>query len=113
MELEMMVFQSRNDYELVCFEHSNLSRIVRPQLTSVVVPSLRSWCSCDASYLTKLMNGEEVDEKQVILPFRIEERDSSEIIKTGLSPTIGNYPIDGTVPFYLSTCTCVQLRNHM
>ena len=37
------------DYELVCFEHSNLARIVRPQLTSVVVPSVRSWCSCDAS----------------------------------------------------------------
>ena len=64
-----------NDFELVCFEHSNLPRIVRPQLTTVVVP-LYDLGAVAMRLLTKLMNGEEVDEEQVILPFGFEERNS-------------------------------------
>ncbi len=63
------------DYELICFEHSILARVVRPQLTSIVVP-LYDLGAVSMRLLTKLMNGEEVDEEQVILPFRLEERDS-------------------------------------
>lgn len=64
------------DYELICFEHSVLTRVVRPQLTSIAVP-LYDLGAVSMRLLTKLMNGEEVDEKQVILPFRLEERDST------------------------------------
>lgn len=64
------------DYELICFEHSILARVVRPQLSSVVVP-LYDLGAVSMRLLTKLMNGEEVDEEQVILPFRIENRDST------------------------------------
>ena len=64
-----------NDYEIICFEHSNLARIVRPQLTSVVVP-LYDLGAVAMRLLTKLMNDEEVEEKQVYLPYRFEERDS-------------------------------------
>ena len=52
-----------------------LARVVRPQLTSIVVP-LYDLGAVSMRLLTKLMNGEEVDEQQVILPFRLEERDS-------------------------------------
>ncbi|WP_318614187.1 catabolite control protein A [Sporosarcina sp. YIM B06819] len=65
-----------SDYELICFEHSILPRVVRPQLTSIVVP-LYDLGAVSMRLLTKLMNGEEVDDKQVILPFRLEERDST------------------------------------
>ncbi len=64
------------DYELICFEHSILARVVRPQLTSVVVP-LYDLGAVSMRLLTKLMNGEEVEEQQVILPFRLEDRNSS------------------------------------
>ena len=68
-------FTVPNDYELICFEHSNLARIVRPQLTSVVVP-LYDLGAVAMRLLTKLMNKEEVEEKQVLLPYRFEDRDS-------------------------------------
>lgn len=64
------------DYELICFEHSILPRVVRPQLTSIVVP-LYDLGAVAMRLLTKLMNGEEIDDKHVILPFRLEERDST------------------------------------
>ncbi|MCG7335544.1 catabolite control protein A [Sporosarcina sp. ACRSM] len=63
------------DYEIICFEHSNMARVVRPQLTSIVVP-LYDLGAVAMRLLTKLMDGEEVSEEQVILPFRLEERDS-------------------------------------
>lgn len=64
-----------NDYELICFEHSNLARIVRPQLSSVAVP-LYDLGAVAMRLLTKLMNNEEIEEKKVELPYRIEDRDS-------------------------------------
>lgn len=68
-------FSVPDDYELICFEHSNLARIVRPQLTSVVVP-LYDLGAVAMRLLTKLMNDEDVEEKKVVLPYRFEERDS-------------------------------------
>ena len=64
-----------NDYELICFEHSDLARIVRPQLSSVAVP-LYDLGAVAMRLLTKLMNNEEVEEKKVELPYRFEDRDS-------------------------------------
>ncbi len=64
-----------NDYELICFEHSLLPRIVRPQLTTIAVP-LYDIGAVSMRLLTKLMNEEEVAEDKVLLPHRIEERDS-------------------------------------
>lgn len=64
-----------NDYEMICYEHSNLTRIVRPQLTSVVVP-LYDIGAVAMRLLTKLMDKEEVADKQVVLPYSIAERDS-------------------------------------
>lgn len=64
-----------DDYELICYEHSNLTRIVRPKLTSVVVP-LYDIGAVSMRLLTKLMDGEEVEEKHIQLPFHFAERDS-------------------------------------
>jgi len=63
------------DYELICFQHSILTRVVRPQLTSVIVP-LYDLGAVAMRLLTKLMNNEEVDDKQIQLPYSFEERDS-------------------------------------
>lgn len=63
------------DYELICYEHSNLTRIVRPKLTSVVVP-LYDIGAVAMRLLTKLMDGEEVEEKYIQLPYHFADRDS-------------------------------------
>ncbi|WP_339251049.1 catabolite control protein A [Sporosarcina sp. FSL W8-0480] len=65
-----------DDIEMTCFQHTLLSRVVRPQLTAVVVP-LYDLGAVSMRLLTKLMNGEEVEEVGVILPFSIEERQST------------------------------------
>lgn len=62
-------------YEIICFEHSNLARIVRPQLTSAIVP-LYDIGAVAMRLLTKYMNNEEIAEKQVDLPYRFAERNS-------------------------------------
>ncbi|MCZ2259712.1 catabolite control protein A [Sporosarcina sp. G11-34] len=64
-----------DDYELICFEHSILARIVRPQLSTVAVP-LYDLGAVAMRLLTKLMNKEEIEEKKVLLPYRFVERDS-------------------------------------
>lgn len=63
------------DMEIICFQHSILARIVRPQLTAIVVP-LYDLGAVSMRLLTKLMNKEEVDETEVILPYYLEERQS-------------------------------------
>lgn len=63
------------DYEIICYEHSNLTRIVRPQLTSVVVP-LYDIGAVAMRLLTKLMSEEEVEEKQIQLPYHFADRGS-------------------------------------
>lgn len=68
-------FSVPGDYEIICFEHTILARIVRPQLTSVAVP-LYDIGAVAMRLLTKLMNKEEIDERQVLLPYRYEDRDS-------------------------------------
>ncbi|MGN7478039.1 catabolite control protein A [Solibacillus silvestris] len=64
------------DVEIISFENSKLARMVRPQLTSVVLP-LYDIGAVAMRLLTKYMNKEEVNDQHVILPHRIEQRDSS------------------------------------
>lgn len=64
-----------DDYEIICYEHSNLTQIVRPQLTSVVVP-LYDLGAVAMRLLTKLMDEEEIEDKHIELPYRFAERDS-------------------------------------
>lgn len=63
------------DIEVISFENSKLARMVRPQLSSVVLP-LYDIGAVAMRLLTKLMNKEEVEQQNVILPHRIEMRDS-------------------------------------
>lgn len=63
------------DIEVISFENSKLARMVRPQLTSVVLP-LYDIGAVSMRLLTKFMNKEKIDEQTVVLPYRIEERDS-------------------------------------
>lgn len=69
-------FSVPDDYELICFQHTMLSRAVRPQLTTIIVP-LYDLGAVSMRLLTKLMNGEEVDETNVILPYHMEVRQST------------------------------------
>ena len=69
-------FSVPDDYELICFQHTLLSRAVRPQLTTIIVP-LYDLGAVSMRLLTKLMNGEEVDETNVILPYHMEVRQST------------------------------------
>lgn len=65
-----------NDVEIISFENSKLARMVRPKLTSVVLP-LYDIGAVAMRLLTKYMNKEEVEQQHVILPHRIEKRGSS------------------------------------
>ena len=67
--------QVPTDIEVISFENSKLARMVRPQLSSVVLP-LYDIGAVAMRLLTKLMNKEEVEQQNVILPHRIEMRDS-------------------------------------
>ena len=64
------------DVEVISFENSKLARMVRPQLTSVALP-LYDIGAVSMRLLTKLLNKEDVAEKNVILPYRIEMRNST------------------------------------
>lgn len=64
-----------DDIEIISFENSKLARMVRPQLTSIVLP-LYDIGAVSMRYLTKLLNKEKVEETNIILPHRIEVRDS-------------------------------------
>lgn len=63
------------DIEVMSFENSKLTRMVRPQLTSVVLP-LYDIGAVSMRLLTKHMNKENIEENNVILPYWIEERKS-------------------------------------
>lgn len=65
-----------DDLEVISSDNTRLSLMVRPRLTAVVQP-LYDIGAVSMRLLTKLMNKEEVDESTVILPYRIEERDST------------------------------------
>ncbi|MGM0843903.1 MAG: catabolite control protein A [Bacillota bacterium] len=62
--------------EVISFDNTRLALMVRPQLTSIVQP-LYDIGAVSMRLLTKYMNKEKVDENTVVLPHRIEERDST------------------------------------
>lgn len=65
-----------NDIEVVGFNNTRISTMVRPTLSTVVQP-MYDIGAVAMRLLTKYMNKEEVGEKKVILPHRIIERDST------------------------------------
>ncbi|MCW4645752.1 catabolite control protein A [Bacillus safensis] len=64
------------DLEVIGFDNTRLSLMVRPQLTTVVQPTYDIGAVA-MRLLTKLMNKEQVDDQIVELPHRIEERQST------------------------------------
>ncbi|MFS0864515.1 catabolite control protein A [Fredinandcohnia sp. 179-A 10B2 NHS] len=65
-----------DDIEIIGFDNTRLALMVRPQLTSVVQP-MYDIGAVAMRLLTKYMNKEQVDEQIVVLPHRIEYRDST------------------------------------
>ncbi|PAQ16696.1 catabolite control protein A [Bacillus sp. FJAT-42315] len=65
-----------DDLEIISFDSSRLSLMVRPQLTSVIQP-LYDIGAVAMRLLTKYMNKEEVESSIVVLPHRIEKRGST------------------------------------
>lgn len=65
-----------NDIEVISFENSKLARMSRPQLTSMVLP-LYDIGAVAMRLLTKIMSKEDIADLQVILPHRMEERQSA------------------------------------
>ncbi|MFB1080390.1 catabolite control protein A [Jeotgalibacillus sp. JSM ZJ347] len=64
------------DVEVMSFDNTKLALMVRPQLTSVVQP-LYDIGAVAMRLLTKLMNKETIEDQTVVLPHRIEERQST------------------------------------
>ncbi|WML59447.1 catabolite control protein A [Neobacillus sp. PS2-9] len=64
------------DFEVITSDNTRLSLMVRPQLTTIVQP-LYDIGAVAMRLLTKLMNKEGVEEQIVVLPHRIEHRDST------------------------------------
>jgi LacI family transcriptional regulator len=64
------------DFEVISSDNTRLAMMVRPQLTTIVQP-LYDIGAVAMRLLTKLMNKEEVDDQTVVLPHRIEFRDST------------------------------------
>ena len=69
-------FKVPDDVQVISFDNTKLTLMVRPQVTTVVQP-LYDIGAVAMRLLTKLMNEEEVQEPTVILPHRIEERNST------------------------------------
>ncbi|WP_433743752.1 catabolite control protein A [Falsibacillus pallidus] len=65
-----------DDLEVITSDNTRLALMVRPQLTSIVQP-LYDIGAVAMRLLTKYMNKEEVKDHIVVLPHRIEHRDSS------------------------------------
>ncbi|MDQ0272146.1 catabolite control protein A [Cytobacillus purgationiresistens] len=64
------------DFQVISSDSTRLALMVRPQLTSVIQP-LYDIGAVAMRLLTKYMNKEEVTDHIVVLPHRIEERDST------------------------------------
>ncbi|MGE7765117.1 catabolite control protein A [Peribacillus sp. NPDC096540] len=66
------------DFEVISFDNTRLTLMVRPQITTIVQP-LYDIGAVAMRLLTKLMNKEKVEEghEKVILPHRIEKRQST------------------------------------
>ncbi len=67
------------DIEVIGFNNTRVAMMVRPTLTTVMQP-MYDIGAVGMRLLTKYMNKEEVDEKEVILPHRIIERNSTKKI---------------------------------
>ncbi|WP_195891933.1 catabolite control protein A [Neobacillus dielmonensis] len=65
-----------DDFEVITSDNTRLTLMVRPQLTTVVQP-LYDIGAVSMRLLTKLMNKEKVDESIVVLPHRVEHRQST------------------------------------
>lgn len=65
-----------DDIEVCGFNNTRISTMVRPMLSTVVQP-MYDIGAVAMRLLTKYMNNEDIDEKKVILPHRIIERDST------------------------------------
>lgn len=65
------------DMEIFGFDNTRLATMVRPTLSTVVQP-MYDIGAVAMRLLTKLMNKEEVEEQNVILPHRIIERNSTQ-----------------------------------
>lgn len=64
------------DIEVVGFDNTRLASMVRPTLSTIVQP-MYDIGAVAMRLLTKYMNKEEVTDKKVVLPHRIEERNST------------------------------------
>ena len=64
------------DIEVISFDNTKLTLMVRPQLTTIVQP-LYDIGAVAMRLLTKLMDKESVSEQTVVLPHRIEDRQST------------------------------------
>lgn len=69
-------FKIPEDFEVITSDNTRLSLMVRPQLTTIVQP-LYDIGAVSMRLLTKLMNKEKVSENTVVLPHRIEQRQST------------------------------------
>lgn len=65
-----------SDIEVFGFDNTRLAQMVRPTLSTIVQP-MYDIGAVAMRLLTKFMNKEEVDEQKVILPHRIEKRNST------------------------------------
>ncbi|WP_442595529.1 catabolite control protein A [Neobacillus sp. D3-1R] len=69
-------YEIPKDFEVISSDNTRLALMVRPQLTSVVQP-LYDIGAVAMRLLTKYMNKETVDDSIVVLPHRIEHRQST------------------------------------
>lgn len=69
-------FRVPEDFEVIGFDDTRLATMVRPTLTSVVQP-MYDIGAVSMRLLTKYMNKEEVDHHIIVLPHRIEIRQST------------------------------------
>ncbi|MGM9924291.1 MAG: catabolite control protein A [Bacillus sp. (in: firmicutes)] len=69
-----------DDVEVISFDNTKLTLMVRPQITTIVQP-LYDIGAVAMRLLTKLMNEETVSNYTVVLPHRIEERQSTKSIE--------------------------------
>lgn len=74
--VEAMGLHIPDQVEIISYENSKLARMARPMLSSIAFP-LYDIGAVSMRLLTKYMNKEEIEEAQVILPYRLEERQST------------------------------------
>jgi len=73
-----MGYRVPEDLEVFGFNNTRLATMVRPTLSTIVQP-MYDIGAVSMRLLTKFMNNEEVEDKKIILPHRIIERDSTKL----------------------------------